>query len=484
MRLKAIKFILRIVLLVGLDVGAYYLALSASVFTRANIFSLFYRPVSPFFYSFNYFASIWWIPLIFVFVVWFEKLYRIRYTFWEESKVILKATAITILFVFFLFSVRRVFGEVSRLTFLLLWFYLAVLTPVVRYFGKKLLNKIGIWTENVLVLGAGETALNLVKGLYYQPELGYHVIGFLDDDKKKAGLEIEVDNRKIKVFGAIKNFNKFINMLDVSTVMIALPHLSREEQAKLTMQVQKVAKSVMLMPDLSGIALVNTELHYLFMQKIFLLKINNNLLSGVNQFVKKVFDIFVSILILPLLLPILAVFGVMIRLDSPGPIFIIQDRLGRKGKVFKCVKFRTMYQNADRMLEGYFKKNPEAKEEWKKYKKLKGFDPRVTKIGNFLRKTSLDELPQIFNVLKGDMCLVGPRPYLPREWEEVKDFADMILLVTPGITGLWQISGRNDLLFEERMKLDTWYVQNWSLWLDFMILFKTAGVLIKREGAY
>jgi undecaprenyl-phosphate galactose phosphotransferase len=128
--------------------------------------------------------------------------------------------------------------------------------------------------------------------------------------------------------------------------------------------------------------------------------------------------------------------------------------------------------------------NGEALAQWNKYKKLKDYDPRLTKIGKFLRRTSLDELPQIFNVLKGEMSLFGPRPYLPDEECEMNDCIDLILLTRPGITGLWQVSGRNELAFKDRLKLDAWYVLNWSLWLDIVILFKTIRVVLSREGAY
>lgn len=481
---EKLNFLLRILSLMVLDLAAYYISLFWAVFTRANIISLFYKPIPEFNFSFNYFASIWWIPLIFISVIAFERLYTTRYPFWEESKSILKSTTITILFVFFLVSVRRIFGDISRLTFILLWVYLSLLMLLFRYWGKRFLFLIGIWKENVLVLGAGESAIDTVNGLTNEKQLGYNVIGFLDDEDKKIKKEIEINNKKYKVYGKIKHFTKFINLLDVATIIISLPHLSREELSRITTNVQKYSKTVMVVPDMAGIAQINTELHYLFMQKIFLLKINNNLKSTVNRFTKSIFDVFVSIILMPFLLPVIGIIALIIKFDSKGPAFIIQDRLGRNDSIFRCIKFRTMYLNSDKMLEDYLKKHPEVLKEWKKYKKLKGYDPRVTKIGKFLRKTSLDELPQIFNVLKGEMSLVGPRPYLPRERNEIKEYVDIILLTTPGITGLWQISGRNELVFEERIKLDTWYIQNWSIWLDFIILFKTIGVVFKSKGAY
>ncbi|HPO95417.1 MAG TPA: sugar transferase, partial [Elusimicrobiales bacterium] len=145
-------------------------------------------------------------------------------------------------------------------------------------------------------------------------------------------------------------------------------------------------------------------------------------------------------------------------------------------------KFRTMYIDADEKLKEILAKDLEKKKEWETYWKLKD-DPRVTKIGNFLRKTSLDELPQIFNVLKGEMSLIGPRPYLPREWDYIKSESNIIHALPPGITGLWQVSGRNNEDYNFRITMDSWYVKNWNLWLDIVILFKTVKAVIKREGA-
>ncbi len=465
-----------------LDLFAYYFALFLAVFVRANIISLFFRPTATFYFSYEYFASIWWIPLILICVISFERLYTIRYPLWEETKVILRSTTITLLFVFFLVSVRNIFADISRLTFVLLWFFLSACMPLIRYWGKRLFFNLGVWNENVLVLGAGESAVNTVLGLISERQLGYNVIGFLDDKSEKS--EIEIKQKKYKIYGKIKNYSKFINLLNISTVIISLPELSREELAILTNNVQKISKTVMLVPDLAGIAQINTELHYLFMQKTFLLKINNNLKSSINRIIKTIFDIVLSILILPFLLPIIGVISILIKLDSKGPAFIIQDRLGKDNTVFRCIKFRTMFKDSDNMLTDYFERNPEALKIWNKYKKLKEYDPRVTKIGKILRNYSLDEFPQIFNVLKGEMSLIGPRPYLPREKGDIGDYADLILITKPGMTGLWQISGRNELVFDERLKLDTWYIQNWSLWLDMIILFSTPGALFKRKGAY
>jgi undecaprenyl-phosphate galactose phosphotransferase len=353
-----------------------------------------------------------------------------------------------------------------------------------RLIGKKILYRLNIWKENLVIIGAGRTGEEVALGIESEGHLGYNIIGFLDDDPNKIGRTIAVNGRKFKVFGKVKNFRKFLSLMDISTVVIAIPSNTLSALSKLTETVQKYTKRVLLVPDLRGIALVNTEIQNLSAQQMFILKINNNLKSDFNRFVKKSFDFVFSIIMLPLLFAVVVILGILIVLDSRGSIFLMQDRIGKGGKVFKCIKFRTMFVNADEILHNYLKKNEVARAQWSRYKKLRDYDPRVTRVGKFLRRTSLDELPQIFNVLAGNMSFFGPRPYLPEEEDEIRGYSDLIFLTSPGITGLWQVSGRNILDFEERVKLDTWYVLNWSLWLDIVILFKTIMVVLKKEGAY
>lgn len=187
---------------------------------------------------------------------------------------------------------------------------------------------------------------------------------------------------------------------------------------------------------------------------------------------------------LVLALPLMLVLGLLIKIDSPGPVLFTDYRLGRFGAGFSCYKLRTMYLENIDMLQKHWQSNPECKEEWKRYGKLKRNDPRVTRCGKWLRKSSLDELPQLFNVLKGEMSLVGPRPYLIAEQAAMGQFADIILSVYPGVTGLWQVSGRNELEFTERLQIDFKYVHQRSCWLDTWILLRTIIAIISRKGAY
>jgi lipopolysaccharide/colanic/teichoic acid biosynthesis glycosyltransferase len=174
---------------------------------------------------------------------------------------------------------------------------------------------------------------------------------------------------------------------------------------------------------------------------------------------------------------------IWIKLDSPGPIFFACTRVGRGGRLFQAWKFRSMVMNGDDVLAAHFHTNPESKREWEEYEKLR-HDPRVTRAGRFLRRSSLDELPQLWNVLRGEMSLVGPRPIGHHEVVRYGSYFDMYTKVEGGVTGLWQVSGRSDTSYAERVVLDTFYVRNWSVWLDLCILFQTIGVVLAGRGAY
>lgn len=201
------------------------------------------------------------------------------------------------------------------------------------------------------------------------------------------------------------------------------------------------------------------------------------------RFIKRFIDLSIILILIPFLIPIVIIICSLIKIFSRGPVIFTQQRLGKGGKPFKIYKFRTMYVDAEERLNNLLDKDELLRREWIKNRKLK-HDPRIFKFGKFLRKTSLDEIPQFINVLKGEMSLVGPRPYLPHELDEYKKESEIILSVLPGITGLWQTNGRSNTTFRTRVKIDCLYIKKWSIWLDFKILVKTLKVLINCEGAY
>lgn len=212
------------------------------------------------------------------------------------------------------------------------------------------------------------------------------------------------------------------------------------------------------------------------------LQVQYNLLNPWAMRIKRVFDLIICILSVVGTAPVMLLFTLLIKLDSPGPALFTQARLGKNGKIVQIYKFRTMQLDADKKLVELLKQDKALREEYRKYHKLNN-DPRVTRFGRFLRKTSLDELPQIWNVFKGEMSLVGPRAYIPEEIPQMGDAKELILRVSPGMTGWWQVMGRHEVTFQERLRLDKYYISNFSLWMDFYILVKTIWVVIGGKGA-
>ena len=221
---------------------------------------------------------------------------------------------------------------------------------------------------------------------------------------------------------------------------------------------------------------------FIFSHEVMILRVSNSLAKRTSRFLKRAFDIVGSASIILLLSPILGILAYLVSKDG-GKAIYGHERVGRDGNKFKCLKFRSMVMNSQEVLQQLLENDPEARAEWDKDFKLKN-DPRITKVGKFIRKTSLDELPQLFNVLKGEMSLVGPRPVIEKELERYAGDVDYYLMAKPGMTGLWQVSGRNDVDYDTRVYFDAWYVKNWSLWNDIAILFKTINVVLKRDGAY
>lgn len=213
------------------------------------------------------------------------------------------------------------------------------------------------------------------------------------------------------------------------------------------------------------------------------LEVRNHLLLATLQGLKRAIDLTVALVTLILGLPLMVVIALLVKLTSPGPIFFGHERIGRHGRMFRAWKFRSMHPDADRMLAEYLEKNPEARKEWAETQKLRN-DPRVTPLGRFLRKTSLDELPQVWNVIRGDMSIVGPRPIVKAEICRYGNSLRLYTSVKPGLTGLWQVSGRTECSYADRVRFDEFYIRHWSPWLDIYILAKTVIILLKRQGAY
>ncbi len=475
--MHTVKRFSQIALIVLIDLLSYYTTLFLAWAVRNSIFPLFFDNLTLNF-TFPYYVSLWWIPIIYISFIANAGIYNSRLPFWDEIKRLITSLTIVVLVIMSVVTLGQLSDRVSRIILTLLWTFSIPVFSLFRFLGKKFLSHLGLYKEKVLILGAGKSGRLIYKWLNRESHIGYEVIGYLDDDPEKIGRFI---NGK-KVFGKIKNYTRFINELQINTIIIAMPSLAPGKISSMAFDIQQRVKNTMIVPDIYGIASLNTDLLHLFYEELFLLKIKNNLKSTVNRMLKRTFDFLISIIILPFLLLLTIIFGILIKIESRGPIIYSHERIGKNGRLFKCYKFRTMVKDAEDMLAMMLANDSNMKNEWERFWKLKN-DPRITKTGGFLRKTSLDELPQIFNILKGEMSLIGPRPYLVRELKAIKD--DEIEIITtapPGITGLWQVSGRSNTPYDDRIRLDRWYIMNWSLWLDMFILFKTIKVVFFMKG--
>lgn len=481
----AFRGALEIILIAALDflgiLSSFILALALRLKVLPALSPLYSQAVAE-----RMLDKIWWFIGIIVGILAYERLYTLRHSFWRELRHLVKGTTLAFLVIFTVVSVGRLYSDVSRMVLLLSYMLCLFLLPLFRYVGKITLARLGLWRRKVLILGTGETGKLLAKTLSGNRYLGYEVVGFLEDDpEKRYKTLMAAEGKRLRVLGAFDDAAEVMASLGVRHVVVAVPGMPSQELVRLVNNLQQEADSVLVIPDLFGIPVRSAELDYFFEEQLLGFRVRNNLANPVNMMLKRAFDLAVGSIALLISAPVMALIAIAIKLDSPGPVIFAHSRIGRGGKEFKCYKFRTMVVNAEAVLQELFKKDPALKEEWERDFKLKN-DPRITRVGKFLRKTSLDELPQIFNVLKGEMSLVGPRPrpLYERNSSDPLGLFDVGLSVLPGITGLWQISGRSELDFQQRLKMDAWYARNWSLWLDISILVRTIPAILSKKGAY
>jgi Undecaprenyl-phosphate galactose phosphotransferase WbaP len=328
-----------------------------------------------------------------------------------------------------------------------------------------------------VVLGAHDVGARVLEDLRREWQLGFRPIAVFDNHMAP----IQRTLNGVPYGGTLADAIALGREHRIDTMIFAMPHTRREQLAKFVDLAKLNFSHVVVIPNLAGIT--NSAVVARNFAGTFGVEIKYNLLDPWSQRLKRVLDLAATVVGGIFVLPLIAALALVVRLESRGPIFYRDKRLGRDGKQFSCVKFRTMVPDAESLLHGLLAENEEAREEYFKYHKLR-HDPRVTRVGRFLRKTSLDELPQLWNVLLGEMSLVGPRPYLPRESADIGVTQDEILRVTPGITGPWQVAGRNRSSFDERVEMDVSYVSDWSVWLDLVLLIRTSVCVLFSRGAY
>jgi Undecaprenyl-phosphate galactose phosphotransferase WbaP len=391
----------------------------------------------------------------------------------RQTFALLATLAITTVFAFF----SSTADSLSRM-FLFAWILGLLLTaPLVRYCAKLALNKLGVWGKPVVVLGADDAGARVLEDLRREWQLGFRPIAVFDN--RVAPMQRILNG--VPYGGTLADAIALGREHRIDTVIFAMPYTRREQLAKFVDLAKRNFCHVVVIPNLVGIT--NSAVVARDFAGTFGVEIKYNLLDPWSQRLKRFLDLVATVVGGIFVLPLIAVLAMLVRLESRGPIFYSDKRMGRDGELFSCVKFRTMVPDAERLLHELLAENEEAREEYRKFHKLR-HDPRVTTVGRFLRKTSLDELPQLWNVLRGEMSLVGPRPYLPRESADIGVTQDEILRVTPGITGPWQVAGRNRSSFDERVEMDVSYVSDWSVWLDLVLLARTAVCVLLSRGAY
>lgn len=417
-------------------------------------------------------------PAVFLLALVFAGIYSKHYTSTQMLEKLFKSCLGGIAFSIIIMFLTQVSGQVSRLYVGFFAVIVYLFLVVEKYITALCIRKMPGLQIPVLVVGAGKTADAAIDEGKNNVFINYRVAGFLED--------FEPSSRYADVYPILGGFNdleKVIAETGIQDVIIAAPGLPQDQLNHLLYRAQTLVPYVSVVPNLVGVPMSNAELESFFDTHIMVLNIKNNLAFQTNQIIKRIFDIVCTVCGGLFFLPVLLWIFIWVKMDSGGPAIYKQKRVGKDGKEFYCYKFRSMVVDSKERLEKLLTTDSKAREEWERDFKLKN-DPRITRSGAFLRKTSLDELPQLLNVLKGEMSLVGPRPIVQDEVPKYEQYIKEYFMVLPGITGLWQVSGRSDTTYPQRVAMDMWYVHNWSVWLDVVLLWRTFYAVINGRGAY
>lgn len=396
-----------------------------------------------------------------------EKNFRIV----DEFYNLIIASAVSIILISgFLYLIN---SEISRLLFLVFAFFsftFLILHRILYRLLRSNSNSHSSTNVKILIAGAGVVGHRLKKNLEKYHYLGYQVVGFLDDDE-------QLIRENPEVIAGIDQAPKIIQKLDIEMLIIALPKWADQRINQLVEAVHRLPVQVWVVPDYFSLMLVESSISDI--GNIPMINLRAPALSTKERVTKRIFDLVMTVPILILSLPLFLLIAFLIKIDSKGPILYRSIRLKESGRPFKMLKFRTMVKNAHKHLSEVMQED----EKGNIIHKLPN-DPRVTKVGKFLRKTSLDELPQLINIIKGDMSLIGPRPELPEMVKYYKPWQYKRFTAPQGLTGWWQINGRSDKPMHLHTEDDLYYIKNYSIWLDLQILIKTVLIVLRGKGAY
>ncbi|MDD5005690.1 MAG: sugar transferase [Candidatus Omnitrophica bacterium] len=468
--IKSSRKIYPFYLLVDILIIAICLLLSYIIRYRAN---LLIEKSFPYFIEYAFIFTLWGIFIITSFNR--KNLYSTDRSLTipkETTMVILSTLYISVLMSTIIFFAQYKFF--SRKVFLISFLLLCVSLTSWRIIKRLILRKLikdGFHNINILLVGMKEdTAKIIVEEIRRNPHWGFKIVGFLDD-------QLRGDINNIPVLGKLKDLTIVVKKYFIDEIIITTS-LENKTISELIGQAKRLPLGIRLMTD--NFTELEQILNISYLGIIPLLTYKERKLHPAELFLKRLFDLTIALLVLILFMPLFIIISILIKIDSSGSVFYTQKRVGSKGKIFKLYKFRSMIKDADKLKDTLLDKNEVKDGIIFKIRR----DPRITRLGIFLRKTSLDEFPQLFNVIKGDMSLVGPRPPTPEEVKKYNHFHMDRLSIKPGITGLSQVKGRSSLTFRKWVKWDLWYVNHWSFMLDLKILLLTIPAVIKGRGAY
>ncbi|MEO1144087.1 MAG: undecaprenyl-phosphate galactose phosphotransferase WbaP [Cyanobacteria bacterium J06638_22] len=407
--------------------------------------------------------------------------YNRRRPFWQEIGDIVGVAVLALIIDAALLYLLKV--NFSRVWVVTSWTAIIICLPMMRMLAKQVFVHLGTWKQPTVVIGTSASAIEAAHQFAVSNHLGYDIVAFLDPCGNRKGLEhLDVCGRDVPVEGIDPSKDELPAWLGHPHVIVALELDEMAGRETLIENLSLHHGDIDIVSPLRGLPINRTRVTHFFSSEILSLRIYNNLARPWPRMLKRCFDLIIASLLLLALSPLMAFIAWRVA-RSGGPVLFAHERVGRHGRLFKCYKFRTMITDAANVLAKLLAENPSARAEWEQDFKLRN-DPRITSIGHWLRRTSFDEMPQLFNVLAGDMSLVGPRPVVRDELARYGDGQVYYLQVRPGLTGIWQASGRNDVDYSRRVNLDTWYVRNWNLWYDIVILAKTFWAVVIRRGAY
>jgi len=426
---------------------------------------------------FNYFQSLEIgivIGLILIFTL--RGLYKIRLTgtWFRQVWTIVSSTTLGLAFLITYYFIFQPISN-SRLLVPFVWATAILILCLARLIVSSIMGilyRLGLGETRLLVVGSGRLGKMIMQHIVANPNLGYSIVGFLHDMNEPPS-----DFGRFKMLGTLDDLGMVIRSMQIDEVIIALPSYLHQQSIRSVRLCERLGTSFKLVPDLYELSLSRIDMEAI--EGIPLIGIKQVSINSLQGFVTRVVDIIVALLILIIGFPLWFCIAFAVAISSPGGIFYKQTRVGLAGRPFIVYKFRSMYKDADARLADLMALN-EAQGPLFKIRD----DPRITQIGRFLRHTSFDEIPQLFNVIKGEMSLVGPRPALPQEVAQFDELQRERLSVKPGMTGLWQIRGRSDISFDEGVLMDLYYIENWSLRLYFQTLIRTIPVVLFGRGAY